>query len=143
MPYGPHDAWLLPFLAQVRARPAAFLRDERVSTLDTFIFAYTQAREDLGMPPFGREEAAVLPDFEHWLAARLRDTRQVAWPTLVASVDPGDQNVLTFFRLFEEFLTERPDLAAVHARVGGWPRTDGDRQSRRSNPREDHVPVRF
>ena len=120
MPFLPNDPWLLAFLKRVRTRPGMFLGDENVKTLSTFLQAYGQARIDLGVPEFATAEASLLDEFETWLAARLHDTRDVAWPTLVATEDPGERNVQTFFLRFEEFLQERGDSLTQPGDVT-WP----------------------
>ncbi|WP_437896394.1 hypothetical protein [Sorangium sp. So ce124] len=120
MPFLPNDPWLLAFLKRVSVRPGMFLGDENVRTLATFIHGYRQARIDLGMPEFGATESSLFDEFEKWLAAKLDDTRDVAWPTLVATQDPGERNVRTFFLLFEEFLRERGDSLSRSAEVP-WP----------------------
>jgi hypothetical protein len=97
-----------------------FLGDENVKTLATFIQGYCQARNDLGVPEFGATESSLLDEFEKWLAARLGDTRDVAWPTLVATEDAGERNARTFFLRFEEFLQERGDSLSRNADVT-WP----------------------
>src|SRR5688572_8097550 len=106
MPFSPNDPWLVAFLKRVSTRPGMFLGDESVRTLATFIQGYSQARTDLGLPDFVDGESTLLTDFEKWLAAKLGDTRDVAWFTLVATEDPSERNVRTFFRLLEEFLSE-------------------------------------
>ncbi|WP_437685674.1 hypothetical protein [Sorangium sp. So ce176] len=96
------------------------LGDENVRTLAVFIQGYCQAGVDLGMPEFGATESSLLAEFEKWLATKLDDTRDVAWPTLIATDDPGERNVRTFFARFEEFLQERGDSLSHSADVP-WP----------------------
>ena len=107
MSYSPRDAWLIPLLKRMSKRPGMFLGNERVGTLATYLQGYGQARVDLGVPEFGEGEETLLVDFEKWLAAEMGDTRDVAWPTLIATADPGDHNVRTFFHRLEEFLQQR------------------------------------
>ncbi|WP_433927078.1 hypothetical protein AB3662_29085 [Sorangium cellulosum] len=116
----PNDPWLLAFLRRVSVRPGMFLGDENVRTLAVFIQEYCQARVDLGMPEFGATESSLLAEFEKWLATKLDDTRDVAWPTLIAADDPGERNVRAFFSRFEEFLRERGDSLSHSADVP-WP----------------------
>lgn len=109
MPFLPNDPWLMPFFRRVNTRPGMFLGDERVRTLDTYIQAYSQARTDLGLSEFGAGEESILADFGRWLGAKLGDTRDVGWASLVARHDPGEHSAKVFFLLFEEFLNERGD----------------------------------
>ena len=110
MPFDhPTDRWLMPFLRRVSTRPGMYMGDESVKTLATYIQGYAQARIDLGAPEFAEAEAALLTDFTKWLARELSDPREVAWYTLIASEDPSEFNVRTFFRRFEQFLQGRGD----------------------------------
>jgi hypothetical protein len=120
MPFSPNDPWLLAFLKRVSARPGMFLGDENVKTLSTFIQGYRQARIDLGVPELGTAESSLLDEFEKWLADKLGDTRDVAWPTLIATEDPSERNTQTFFSRFEEFLQERGDSLSRSSDVT-WP----------------------
>lgn len=120
MPFSPNDPWLRAFLKRVSSRPGMFLGDENVRTLATFIHGYSQARIDLGISDFVEGESTLLTDFEKWLAAKLGDTRDVAWPTLVATEDPSERNVLTFFRRLEEFLSEHGDSLS-RSGTATWP----------------------
>ncbi|WP_438006166.1 hypothetical protein WME89_47375 [Sorangium sp. So ce321] len=120
MPFSPNDPWLLAFLRRVSVRPGMFLGDENVKTLATFIQGYCQARIDLGIPEFGAAESSLLDEFEKWLSNKLNDTRDVAWPTLISTEDPGERNVRRFFSRFEEFLLERGDSLSDSADVP-WP----------------------
>jgi hypothetical protein len=120
MAYTSTDPWLLAFLGRIHHRPGMYLGDERVRTLATFIRAYAQAREDLGIPEFGEGEELVLDDFEKWLAEKQNDSREVAWPTLIEAVDASERNARTFFRLFGEFLASR-GLALTEPSTARWP----------------------
>jgi hypothetical protein len=120
MTYSPTDPWLLAFLRRVGTRPGMFLGDENVRTLATSIHAYGQARIDLGIPDFVGAEANLLPEFEKWLAAKLNDTRDVAWPTLIAAEDPSERNVQRFFVRLAEFLHEKGDRLGL-PEGGTWP----------------------
>jgi hypothetical protein len=124
MPFSATDPWLLAFLKRVRTRPGMYLGDENVKTLATFVQAYAQARADLGVSEFASSESSVLPDFEKWLAGELGDSRDVAWYTLIASEDPSDRNVHTFFRRFEEFLLRQGESLERPVSVE-WPPSSG------------------
>src|SRR5690242_7918976 len=120
--YTHHDSWLLPFLGVVRTRPGMYLGDEKVRTLATYIRGYTQAREDLGVPPFGDAESELLSEFDAWLPRRLGSGSVLIWPGYVEEVDGSDRNVHTFFRLFEEFLTGKgKSLPNPHEARSKWP----------------------
>ena len=120
--YKQDDPWLLPFLGVVKTRPGMYLGDERVQTLTTYILAYTQAREDLGVPPYGPGEQELLEEFTYWLADRRQSDDNCSWPGHIRRIDASDANVHTFFRLFEEYLAERgkalPDFVG---RTETWP----------------------
>ena len=120
MPYGPNDGWLMPFLTTIQKRPGMFLGREDVRTLDTYIFGYCQAREDLGFTEFGADETTILSDFRSWLAERLNNKGEVGWATLIETLDPGDRNIRTFFELFEEFLQLRGE-SLQNERSRAWP----------------------
>ncbi|WP_437997796.1 hypothetical protein WMF26_45295 [Sorangium sp. So ce185] len=120
MPFSPNDPWLLAFLKRVSVRPGMFLGDENVKTLAMFIQGYCQVRVDLGMPEFGAGESSLLDEFQKWLSTKLNDTRDVAWPTLIATEDPGERNVRRFFSRFEAFLRERGDSLS-HPADAPWP----------------------
>ena len=120
MPFSPNDPWLLAFLKRVSVRPSMFLGDENVKTLATFIQGYCQARIDLGIPEFGAAGSSLLDEFERWLSTKLDDARDVAWPALIFTEDPGERNVRRFFSRFEEFLLERGDSLSESADVP-WP----------------------
>ncbi|MCB9601464.1 MAG: hypothetical protein H6720_14165, partial [Sandaracinus sp.] len=79
MPFAPTEPRLMPFLRRICTRPGMFLGDERVGTLDVYLQAYGQAREDLGVAELVESEATLLDDFGRWLAATRNDTRQVRW----------------------------------------------------------------
>lgn len=101
-----------------------YLGSEQVGTLDTYLQAYGQARVDLGVPEFVDSEATLLEEFEAWLAAARSDTRQVRWPTLIATEDPSERNVRTFFVRFEEFLRTRGESLSGDGEPG-WPPAPG------------------
>lgn len=99
--------WLLGMLATIRTRPGAFLGDERVSTLRAFLAGYEQGREDAGLVGMHKHDSELLERFDRWLGELLEvDISQGAsrWPQLVAQIDSGAQNALTFFRLLTQFL---------------------------------------
>lgn len=107
MSYSAEDPWLVPFLSLIRRRPGMYLGDENVRTLDCFIRGYVQARLDLGLRGFGPEEEFLLDEFGDWLRKRNNSEDQRLWPTLVEKADPSRDNVKTFLRLFDEFLSDR------------------------------------
>jgi hypothetical protein len=80
-----------------------YLGDENVRTLATYIYAYGQARIDLGVSEFGVQDPPLLAEFEKWLA----HGRHGAWPSIIREEAPGDRSVRHFFVRFEEFLAER------------------------------------
>lgn len=106
------DRWLLPILATIRIRPGAFLGDERVETLSTFLLAYEMGRCDVGFVGMAPEDKAVLAAFEGWLVDRTKEHGEqgtAGWPSLVKRIDNSERSVVTFFALFEEFLQGRGD----------------------------------
>lgn len=123
MPYSPDEPWLMALLGRMSKRPGMFLGNERVATLATYLQGYVQARMDLGMPEFGSGEVTLLSEFEAWLAAEMNDTRHVAWPTLIATADPGDHSARTFFTRMEEFLQQR-GLTLSGSGEPNWPPSD-------------------
>lgn len=101
------DRWLLPFLAKVRTRPGMFLGDERLVTLAAFLAGYEQGRADVGVPGMHDDDAALLNEFDTWLAEQTEHhgtQGALRWPQLVEKIDSGSKNVGTFFRLLDEFL---------------------------------------
>jgi hypothetical protein len=50
MPHIDDKPWLLPLLRKISIRPGAYLGAEDVRSLELFLTAYGQAREDLGLP---------------------------------------------------------------------------------------------
>jgi hypothetical protein len=96
--------WLLPLLRKFSRRPGAYLGGEDVRSLDLFLNAYSQAREDLGLPAFVPGEDTLFKDFESWLSQRsgLSDTR--GWWGLIERLDTTSNNIRTFLHLFDEFL---------------------------------------
>lgn len=106
------DRWLLPILATIRIRPGAFLGDERVETLSTFLAAYEMGRCDVGFVGMALDDEAVLAAFEGWLVDRTKEHGEqgtAGWPSLVKRIDNSERSVVTFFALFEEFLQGRGD----------------------------------
>jgi hypothetical protein len=103
-------SWLMAFLAVIQLRPGMFLGDQSVKTLRTYIQAYTQARRDVGIPPFGADEESILPQFEAWLATRAKTEGRLTdlhWANHIEAIDDGPNNIMTFFRLFREFLAQQ------------------------------------
>jgi hypothetical protein len=108
------DPWLLPFLRKISRRPGAYLGDETVRTLATYLLAYSFARTDLGFPEFGVGEETLLRDFHQWLEGRLKVHSTLGWRSIIEKVDSSERSVHTFIKLFDEFLesTGRESLAA-------------------------------
>ncbi len=121
-----------PFLSTIRGRPGQFLGDEDVNTLATYMSGYVQAREDLGVPPYGEEESALLSEFDDWLVDHLELNKVSAspgygWPKYIKDLDASTKSVRTFFRLFEQFLVAkgksflRPDDSMSKWPAHPWP----------------------
>jgi hypothetical protein len=105
------ERWLLPMLARIRTRPGMYLCDERVESLDRYLAGYSQAREDVGQAWMASADEAVWRGFEAWLVTRADGgvpppslQYWPSWARAVIQIDAGPSNVLTFFRLFEEYL---------------------------------------
>lgn len=136
----PNDRWLLPYLTRIRARPGAFLGgDERAETLCTLMTGYEQGRADAGAVGMDAEHSELLASFDAWLAKRVNydlSSGSARWPQLIELLDDSRKNVLTFFKLFEEFLQSRgTSLDSVEP----WtPRSGWDVRDRRmKRPSED------
>jgi hypothetical protein len=100
----------MAFLGVIQLRPGMFLGDLSVRTLRTYIQAYSQARRDLGVAPYGADEDLLIPLFEEWLAVKGRNEGTAAkldWVGYIEAIDNSQHNVMTFFRLFREFLAQR------------------------------------
>lgn len=104
--YGHRDSWLLPLLSAVKVRPGAYMGDEKVATLATYLRGYVQAREDIGALAYGDAEKEVLSDFGSWLARRIGSKGRAPWYAHIREVDDSDRSIRTFFALFEAFLAE-------------------------------------
>jgi hypothetical protein len=121
MPMTANEPWLLRFLAVVKTRPGMWVPGpETVSNLQTYLCGYRQARGDLGLPAHGEGEEELLDAFGQWMARRLKTQKQLGWAEYVQEVDSGPRNIITFFELFEEFLSSvGKQLPAPQ--VAGWP----------------------
>lgn len=113
------DTWLLPFLAQIRQRPGMYLGHESARLLSHYLAGYCQARADLGLPVFGRDEPDHLARFRDWLARRHDHGRTtMGWCDMIEQLDPSDRNLGTFFREFEMYLGHQGiELGAVAGRL--------------------------
>ena len=121
MPLESSEPWLLRLLAVVRTRPGMWIPGpETVENLETYLIGYRQARGDLGLPPYGEGEEDLLDRFERWLKRRLKTEKELGWSMYVTEIDDGPKNVVTFFRLFDEFLEEN-DLGLPAPEDAGWP----------------------
>lgn len=63
-----------------------FLGDERVETLEVFMAAYAQGREDVGGVGMYEEDAALLAGFDTCIAERTRynlNHGSARWPSLI------------------------------------------------------------
>ena len=101
---GPESPWLLPFLQMIRERPAMYLGDSAVSTLNTFLHGYETAREDLALDAYVGNEAGLLDGFTHWLAVTRQTTISCRWAGIIQhEIDGSWNNMQTFYRLFDEY----------------------------------------
>lgn len=111
--------WMLRLLRTIRTRPGAVLGSLSVRPLETYIQGYCQARADLGVGVLGgSQESNDLQLFSEWMRRRhgLRNTNW-GWLQFVEELDPSDQNIFTFYRLFEEYLA---DMGVDFAEVTPW-----------------------
>src|SRR5215213_10703918 len=100
----PDSPWLLPYLRMIRERPAMYLGDSSVMTLDHFLHGYETAREDLGIDVFVGDEVGLLDGFTHWLAVKRQTTISCQWAGIIQHhIDKSSNNIQTFFRLFDEY----------------------------------------
>jgi hypothetical protein len=97
-----------------------YLGNNSVRTLETYVQGYVQARRDLGLPEFGGEEEGLLDDFGKWLAVKMKSKRNFSWAGHVEIVDPSSNNVLTFFREFDDFAKMR-GIALTPELADQWP----------------------
>lgn len=106
--YNQDTPWLLGLLATISRRPGMYLGDERVETLQLYINAYSQAREDLGFRGLVESDERLWREFTDWLRARTHvssgGTRPFVVCELIRMLDPKERNVQTFFAEMEAFL---------------------------------------
>jgi hypothetical protein len=120
-----------------------YLGDEKVRTLATYIAGYVQAREDLGVPPYGDGEGELLSQFDDWLCERLKTDRisaapGYAWPRYIEQADGSDKNVHTLIKLFEEFLAGKgKSFLDPYNAASGWPAQPWAVQRRGDGGRSD------
>ncbi len=96
------DNWVLELLSLWRILPAAMFGGQTsVRDLDLFLFAYKSARIAAGL--YERDEDKILRDFSVWLCNVRFSRRPASWCEVIRETDPAEDNVNTFFALFEEF----------------------------------------
>jgi hypothetical protein len=102
------EPWLLRLLAVVKTRPGMWVPGpETVKNLETYLIGYRQAREDLGVPEHGRGEENLLTEFASWMVRKTGSSKELNWAGYVAEADSGNKSVYSFFRFFDEFLSEK------------------------------------
>ncbi|HYP97466.1 MAG TPA: hypothetical protein VER96_02255 [Polyangiaceae bacterium] len=99
--------WLLNCIALVRRAPGTWVPTKSARGLELFLIGYRKARNDLGFPEYGHEEADLLEPFQVWAAEKVGLAPRVGWAYCVEQLDNREENVLTFVSLFEEFLSQR------------------------------------
>jgi len=101
---GPDSPWLLKFLEIIRERPAMYLGDSKVCTLNQFLNGYTAARGDLGLDEYVGDEVGLLDGFTHWLAVTRQTRISCQWAGIIQhEIDESEQSIQTFFKLFDQY----------------------------------------
>jgi hypothetical protein len=91
-----------------------------VRELDIFLLGYMKARDDLGLPEYGQDEADLPEEFQDWVCMKSGVDTRVGWVHCVELIDDSPNNLSTFVKLFEEFLATRgralpePDVEQWH-----------------------------
>lgn len=96
----------MSMMRRTRERPEMYFGDARVHSLYCFVTGYCWAREDLGLDGLVGSDAKLLSDFEAWLGDKTR-LRNVEWVHHIQYIDDGPRSVDTFYRMFEQFVSEK------------------------------------
>jgi len=93
---------LIDLLETIKVRPALYIGGKDICALRHFLSGYVVAMREIDH----NYSDEVFAGFTVWLAERYKDDRDYDWNTLISVHEAGSVNTDTFFRLFEEYLSE-------------------------------------